>query len=251
MNHLERIINPKRLANVTSATLSHLQAELRRSGMKDTSIAGHLGHLRPALRWAVSMGLLAKLPEIPSLKRVKRRSVMRGRPITTEEFERMLEAVHKVRKRDPKPWKRYLWGLWLSGLRLEESTILSWDNDSLFAVDLSGKHPRMRIYAEAEKGNQDRFLPITPDFAQFLLETPPEHRKGRVFPLFRVGAWRPIPIASQRVCAVVSEIGKKAGVVVNKADGKFASAHDLRRSFGTRWAPRVKPITLMRHEKRR
>ena len=32
---------------------------------------------------------------------------------------------------------------------------------------------------------------------------------------------------------------------------KFASAHDLRRSFGARWAPRVMPATLrelMRHD---
>jgi hypothetical protein len=39
-------------------------------------------------------------------------------------------------------------------------------------------------------------------------------------------------------------------VVVNKEQGKFASAHDLRRSFGTRWASKVKPATLqllMRH----
>lgn len=37
---------------------------------------------------------------------------------------------------------------------------------------------------------------------------------------------------------------------VNKSEGKFATAHDLRRSFGTRWASRVKPATLqllMRH----
>ncbi len=49
---------------------------------------------------------------------------------------------------------------------------------------------------------------------------------------------------------VLSEIGRRAGVVVKKSAGKFASAHDLRRSFGTRWAPRVKPATLqllMRH----
>jgi len=40
-------------------------------------------------------------------------------------------------------------------------------------------------------------------------------------------------------------------VVVNKAEGKFASAHDLRRTFGTRWARRVMPATLqllMRHQ---
>ena len=45
---------------------------------------------------------------------------------------------------------------------------------------------------------------------------------------------------------MISRIGKKAGVVVNKADGKFASAHDLRRSFGTRWAKRVMPAVLKR-----
>jgi len=39
---------------------------------------------------------------------------------------------------------------------------------------------------------------------------------------------------------------RKAGVVVNKTDGMFACAHDLRRSFGTLWSRRVKPITLMR-----
>jgi integrase len=38
---------------------------------------------------------------------------------------------------------------------------------------------------------------------------------------------------------------------VNKAEEKFATAHDLRRAFGTRWAARVKPADLqklMRHE---
>lgn len=39
-------------------------------------------------------------------------------------------------------------------------------------------------------------------------------------------------------------------MIVNKADKKSASAHDLRRAFGNRWASRVKPATLqllMRH----
>jgi len=44
----------------------------------------------------------------------------------------------------------------------------------------------------------------------------------------------------------VSRMGERAGVVVNKAAGKFASAHDLRRAFGTRWAQRVRPAVLQR-----
>ena len=35
-------------------------------------------------------------------------------------------------------------------------------------------------------------------------------------------------------------------MVVNKDEGKFASAHDFRRAFGTRWASRVKPPVLQR-----
>ena len=64
----------------------------------------------------------------------------------------------------------------------------------------------------------------------------------------------------KRVCRIVGNIGKKAGVVVatvekrKRVDGKlvtttakkFATAHDLRRSFGTRWAKRVMPAVLQR-----
>ena len=276
MNHLERVINPKRLASLTSDTMSRFQSALRSEGMIDTTIAAHLGHLRAAMGWAVLMGMLPAVPEMHKPRRAKGiRKLMRGRPPTTEEFERMLKAVAKVRPRDPEGWKQYLKGLWLSGLRLEESLILSWDPDAPISIDLEGKHPRLRIDAEAEKGHQDRVLPVTPDFAQFLLETPKASRKGRVFRLIGLSTGK--PISPKRVSRIVTAIGKKAGVVVNrkrkkvrekveeastgKQTGKtrlverevikYASAHDLRRAFGTRWAPRVKPLTLrqlMRHE---
>lgn len=41
----------------------------------------------------------------------------------------------------------------------------------------------LRIPAECEKGNQDRLLPIAPEFAEFLLQTPEAARHGRVFKL--------------------------------------------------------------------
>lgn len=49
----------------------------------------------------------------------------------------------------------------------------------------------------------------------------------------------------------ISRIGKRAGVKVNADTGKCASAHDLRRALGQRWASRVMPqilMQLMRHE---
>ena len=181
-------------------------------------------------------------------RRARGRTLMRGRPITAEEFERMLAAAPAVRPQDADAWQHLLMGLWLSGFRLEESLVASWDDDAPIYVDLNGRRPRVRIYAEAEKGHQDRILPITPDFVEFLQQTPMADRYGVLFPI--VAGPTGVPMTAARVGRVISEIGKRAKIVVNNADGKFASAHDLRRSFGTRWAKRVKPATLqlmMRH----
>jgi integrase len=153
----------------------------------------------------------------------------------------MLKAVPEVRSDDAPNWKRYLSGLWLSGLRRAESLILSWEYDAPISVDLTGRHPRFCIWAEGQKRNEDEMLPMTPDFAEWLLRTPEDERTGLVFPL---------PVNADAAGRVVSKIGRKAKVVVDKAAGKFATTHDLRRSFGTRWASRVKPATLqklMRH----
>ena len=230
--------------------------------LSSRKLAEHLGQLRAALSWAVKMGFLPKIPQIHKPKRAKGQKMMRGRPPSGEEFDRILDAVPKTRPHDAAAWIHYLNGLWLSGLRLEESMALSWDPDSPFAVDLTGKHPRFRIYAEAEKGHQDRLIPITPDFAQYLLQTRENDRMGPVFRL--PGRLTGEPLSPKRISRIVSAIGKKANVVVNRTtkkvkteiDGrprlveqevvKYASAHDLRRAFGTRWAPKVMPAVLQR-----
>ena len=170
--------------------------------------------------------------------------MMRGRPITAEEFDRLLVAVPKVRPNDAPAWERLLRGLWLSGLRLEESLALSWDQEAPFYADLTGRRPAFRIFAEAQKARRDEVLPMTPDLAQFLAETPQGERAGKVFNLTDQRFCR--RLEPHRVGEIIVKIGKKAGVVVNKADGKFASAHDLRRAFGTRWAKRVMPAVLKR-----
>ncbi len=142
---LERILNPDRLQKLTSPVMSMFQAKLRKEGAKETTIAKHLRAIKAALNWAVKMGFIAKRPAIEMPKRAKGAKLMKGRPITTEEFERMIAAIPAVRKRDIPQWQDYLQGLWLSGLRLGESLALSWDLDAPFSVDPSGQHPRFRI----------------------------------------------------------------------------------------------------------
>jgi integrase len=232
--HVKRGLNPDRICKLTTPTMSKFAMELRKQGMRETTLGRHLRHIHAALAWAVSMGMLAKVPDM----KIFRGGSSRGRGLSTEEFERLLTACEKIRPQDALQWQRYITGLWLSGLRRGESIILSWDDDSPFAVDLSGRHPRFRIYGKAQKSRKDETLPLMPDFAQWLLDTFPEsERQGKVFKL---------DVKPHRVGEILSKIGKKAGVVVNKADGKFATAHDLRRSFGTRWAKKVMPAVLQR-----
>ncbi len=79
-------------------------------------------------------------------------------------------------------WKFYLRGLDASGLRLSESLALRWDDaPGAIVVDYSGRHPMLRIPAEAEKGDTRQLLPMAPEFAELLNKVPVEDRRGRVF----------------------------------------------------------------------
>jgi integrase len=254
---------PGRLADVTTAWLTSFVTALRAENAAEATIAHHLRHLKAAMRWAHRQGLLIALPQFTMPKRVKGAKVMRGRPITTEEVERMLALVPKAIGARPNtvgvdnvgPWRFYLRGLWQSGLRLTESLTLRWDYaPGAIVVDLDGRRPILRIPAEAEKGNRDRVLPMTPEFAALLASVPEADRHGRVFKLLTASG-SPFNVPCE-VSRVVTAIGKAANVVVDERQKgratirKFASAHDLRRAFAVRWAAKIKPTQLrelMRH----
>jgi integrase len=255
-NRVEVELNPQRLRDITEARLSHYVAVLRKAGAAETTIAGHLAHLKAALTWAVDQKMLPSRPRMPKIQRARKSTgrPMKGRPITAEEFERMVAAVPAVVGDDQAPhWQHYLRGLWASGLRLGESLDLWWDRpEKIFPVFPRGGRPMLQVPGELEKGNADRLLPIAPEFAIFLLETPESDRTGPVFRLEgRQGQYR-----EWRVSEIVSKIGKAAGVKVyvspkDPEKVKYASAHDLRRAFGVRWAARLMPaqlMELMRHE---
>ena len=255
---VETVLDPRRVADLTDARISHLQAEMRKKKLAEPTIKSHLAHLAAALSWGHRLGMVTKLPRIDKPHRAKVGKMMKGRPITLEELERMIEKIPEVvlidRKQEPTAeqaardkavvasWERLLWGLWWSGLRLAESCALWWDRDDRLGVDLSGEFPMLRIPAALEKGNRERLLPMAPEFAEWLLKTPQAERTGPVFdPLAqRIKNMRLLP---HRVGEIVADIGRAAKVVVStdpvSGKVKYASAHDCRRAFATRWAARA------------
>ena len=265
-----RTMSPVNLNAITGSVLSKYCEQLRKD-RSETTITTHVTHLKAALRWARDNGYIAELPRFPrSAKGNKSRP--KGRPLTWSEFSKLLQSVRlvddlkRLDREGRRMWRRLLVGLWLSGLRLDEALSLTWESEGSHESDLwvttTGKYPLLGIASESEKGKKDRLLPIVPDFGIWLLKVPESKRNGFVFPLPKVrrASIRPkdirqnerLPLARRMdsTSKVITAIGKSSGVTVNAA-GKFASAHDLRRSFGLRWSGKLMPSELqqlMRHE---
>jgi len=245
------ILKPRRLSDVTTERISHFQTVLRERGRAEDTIAGNLAHLKAALRWAATMGMVHNVPKVVMPRRAKGNKAMKGRALVGEEFERM-QTVAPLVVGTPAAdsWDHLLRGLWWSGLRLEESLNLSWDVPDTIRIDTSGRFVMLRINAANEKGNRDRLYPVSPEFADMVLAVHESDRTGHFFqPLGKRGG----VLKYHAVCKVVCAIGKRANVVVDSDGGKtkYASAQDLRRSFGFRWSERVMPAQLkelMRHE---
>lgn len=258
LNHVERVLSPEKLSAVTSRAMADFSAKCRAAGMGASNLASILRSVGACFRWATRIGYMKAAPAI-ALPRLPK-GAFRGKhnPLCAEQYERMLATVVKVRPHDAPAWERFLSGLWLSGLRLGEALALTWEADGGFRADLSGKHPTFRIRAESQKSRREETCPIAPDFGLWLLAVPEANRRGKVFRLPALTTGR--QMSAGLVGKVISRIARKAGVVAGEAekrsriDGQlvakkvtmYASAHDFRRSFASRWAKRVMPPVLAR-----
>lgn len=241
----ENHCRPKTVAELTTpkvTAFARLLREQKSPKLAVASVARHLRHLRLISRWANRQGYLAEVPLFDMPKRASGARRMKGRPITLEEFERMLSVTPKVLgEADAESWKLLLRGLWASGLRLGEALALRWDSEpDGVSVQLEGRQSVLAFDAEAQKSGKVELVPLAPEAVELL--EPIQRSRGFVFKL----PTRDIDKVSKRI----TRIGKAAGVVVDAKSGKAASAHDLRRAFGYRWSRKVMPAELkeiMRH----
>lgn len=257
-NVVEDPMKPENLRRITPQWLTTLQKRLLESGREPATVESICRHLKAALNWAREQNIIQQVPRFPKLNKVRTAKQMKGRPITAEEFERMLQSVEKTLKpRQHASVKFLLNGLWLSGLRLGEALSLTWKQwQDGIRFDLSGKFVMLLIPLEAEKGGQDRTYPVTPDFAEFLRSVPRAERVGLVFnPVLRSGVCHRIDTVSKAIVGIGEHAQVKVDEKAPKEKGNprvpvWASAHDLRRAFGFRWSRNVNSMVLkelMRH----
>ncbi|MCR9201363.1 MAG: tyrosine-type recombinase/integrase [Planctomycetaceae bacterium] len=205
--------------------------------VSDVTVAGYLRVLKRVLTWAVKKG---SLPEVPDFPPFRAEAAAKGKALTETEFQRMLAAAPETYPMAGRKYQQVLWALWWSGLRIGELRELRWADDMKhISVDTSQGYPRFWIPKNADKAKKKRArsAPMAPEFWEFLSQNfAPEDQEGggRVFPSL---------CNKEDLSRNVSQIGRTAGIQVSDR-GKFASAHDLRRSFCVRWAKRVPPKQL-------
>ncbi|MBL4886632.1 MAG: phage integrase SAM-like domain-containing protein [Planctomycetaceae bacterium] len=95
-NSLERIINPKMLCSLNEAAISKFQAGMRRLKNAEATIKANLVLLKASLAWAVEQKFI---PVAPKIRMPKHAPSMKGRPITLEEFERLIDKVTLLAQR--------------------------------------------------------------------------------------------------------------------------------------------------------
>jgi len=255
LNRLENTYRLHWLRQVTSELLRDHVKNLRKEGISEGTVAKHIRHLFAVLRWAKSEGLLAILPDKP----IKPRNVRglaaksKGRAVTSQELDLMIAAIPEVMAgKRAAEFERFLRGVFVTGRRLSEALKARWDSGSdVFPLFEDDRHP-VWVYSAAQKNGREEQSPMTPEGAEFLRATPAGERHGFIFEL----NGRSGRLTETTVSKLISEIGEAAGIQVapiNPRTGKpkFASAHDLRRSFAQGLAYRVRPAVLklaMRHK---
>ena len=249
-NHVERILNPTSPSKLTTETVSSFVASLQSEGLRPGTVGLYCRHLRAAMNWAAEIGFIAKAPKVRSPKSDDTSRLMKGRAIVAEEHERILAAVGSlIPANHVDAWEHFLTGLWWSGLRLSEALRLSWDASEDVSVVIISDRAAFQFRASGQKARRADIVPCAPEFSKMLTQTPKGQRRGRVFRLDRFDGSG--PLSADRVGKLIGKMAKTAGVVVDASTGKYASAHDYRRAFGTRWAKRLKIAQLrclMRHK---
>lgn len=123
------------------------------------------------------------IAKVPPLEKLDVDETMKGRPITADEFERMLESCSAVvGERAAESWKFALGILWESGFRVGDLMNFSWDERHRIHPVWPAKPDQLPslIVPSTQKNGRVQELPLLPGLEELLQTVPETDRVGWV-----------------------------------------------------------------------
>ena len=230
LGRCERLPGVHRLSDVTTERVDNFHNELLRQGNAEGTRALYLRILMHSLRWAQRRGYLQRLPLAPA---VTQPSEMTGRPLSESEYHAMLDESGTTIPRSL-DWAGLIEFLWLSGFRIGEAVRVSWDKAAPISIRM-GPKPKIQFRKGSQKSGKAQLWTCPPDLAEWLHTIQATRRHAYLLHLRRKPDER-YRTTVNRAGWKLSELGEDLEIVTDDDSGRTATAHDLRRSFCSRWA---------------
>lgn len=232
-NHVERILSPKHLQDLTRQSISRYAKIRLEEGNLPSTVNKELRVTRTMLNEAVKRKCIGSCPHIAFLKEPKRIPSY----VSPEDFAKLYEACDVATEPQGQGytpgewWRAYLVFLYMTGWRMSEPL-------SLTKESIDWETGRVYLDADDNKGNRDEVLILHPIVIEHL-----EQIKSFGPMLFDMDE---VPRQMWRTFGIIQ---KTAGV--QKRNGKPYGFHCLRRGFATMNATRMSADALqkvMRHK---
>ena len=169
---------------MTLSKLEHLQeqllegAESRYGTRSPNTVNSMIGAVMAFVRFCGKRGFIDQVPDVEPLDVD---GVMKGRPISGEEFDRMLDATDKVvGKSEAESWKFALRVLWFSGFRVGDLMDFHWTDARHICpiwASTKGTHPTISI-PSSQKNGKVQEVPMLPELEGILNSIPTSKRNG-------------------------------------------------------------------------
>lgn len=228
-----------------------VESAYRKEKVADATIRSSMATLWAMLGWGMDAGLIPyfRRPRRRKGKQAKKLQKSKGRSLTLEEIERMTDQIPNVCKPREKPAEFILAmsAMRLIGLRLSDCWHFRWEpmEGTHYPLNLDGKRPVI-CFSDLQKSGEEEQVPLTPDAVVWLRSIQKE--TGWVC---RTRGAKGIHKTESRLGRVIAEAGKAAGIIVKSTGGKkgkpkYASSHDLRRTFATTWHQKLSVSELQK-----
>ena len=101
LNVIEELMSPDTLTRITQKWLARLHLLAKKREVSPYTVKKYFQHLQTAMNWAKEQSIINSVPSFPKQARQAHRGGkhMKGRPVTGEEFDRMLAIVDRADRR--------------------------------------------------------------------------------------------------------------------------------------------------------